>query len=147
MRRPRILFLLTDGARARFVERSAETGDFVTLSEVDARDRLQTLRAELRASAPGRSLQSGTPQRHTVGALGSLRQTKEAFVEEMADRAAHICREQGFQTMFVAAPARLIGKLRRRAADQVEVVGALEKDLTKTPDAALGKWLDHPIPA
>jgi hypothetical protein len=47
--------------------------------------------------------------------------------------------------MFVAAPARLIGPLRRRVAAQVEVVGALEKDLTKTPDAALGKWLRAPI--
>jgi protein required for attachment to host cells len=145
MRSPRILFLLTDGARARFVERSPETGDFVTISEFDGRDRLQVLRTELRASAPGRSIQSGTPERHAVGPEGSFRQAKEAFVEEMADRAAHVCRDQDFQAMFVAAPARLIGALRRRVASHVEVAGALEKDLTKTPDAALGKWLGAPI--
>ncbi len=145
MRDPRILFLLTDGARARFVERSAQTGAFATISEIDRRDRLEVLRTELRASAPGRSLQSGTPERHAVGREGAFRQAKEAFVEEMADRAAQSCRERGFQAVFIAAPARLIGPLRRRLAAHAKIVGALEKDLTKAPDAALGKWLDHPV--
>lgn len=140
---PKTLFLLTDGARARMVERSPQTGDFNTFSEVDGRDRLETLRTELRASAQGRSVQSGTPERHSVGREGSFRQAKEAFVEEMADRAAQICRERGFQAVFVAAPARLIGPLRRRLAPHAQIVGALEKDLTKAPDAKLGKWLDH----
>jgi protein required for attachment to host cells len=143
MPRPKILFLLTDGARARFVERSRQTGDYVTASEVDRRDRLAVLRAELRASAPGRSLQSGTPERHAIGREGAFRQAKAAFVEEMADRAAKTCREGGFEAVFVAAPARLIGGLRARLSRQARIAGALEKDLTRTPDAALGKWLDH----
>jgi protein required for attachment to host cells len=145
MRAPRILFLLSDGARARFVERSPQTGDFVTISEIDSRDRRGVLRTELRASAPGRSLQSGTPERHAVGREGAFRQAKEAFVEEMADRAAEVCRQHDFQAVFIAAPTRLIGPLRRRLATQVMVAGALQKDLTKAPDAALGRWLDHPV--
>ena len=145
MRPPRTLFLLTDGARARFVERSSQTGDFATVSEVDRRDRLEVLRTELRASAPGRSVQSGTPERHSVGREGAFRQAKQAFVEEMADRAAEVCREREFQAVFIAAPARLIGPLRRRLATQAAVAGALQKDLTKTPDAALGRWLNPPI--
>lgn len=144
MRAPRLLFLLTDGAHARFVERSPQTGDFVTLSEVDRRDRLERLRAELRASPPGRSLQTGTPERHSVGGEGAVRQAKQAFVEEMGDRAAAMCRQRGFQGVFIAAPARLVGPLRRRVATQTTVAGALHKDLTKAPDAALGRWLDHP---
>jgi protein required for attachment to host cells len=143
---PKTLFLLTDGARARLVERSGQTGDFVTFLEIDRRDRLETLRSELRASAPGRSVQSGTPERHAIGREGAFRQAKQAFVEEMADRAADICRERGFQAVFAAAPARLIGPLRRRLASKAKVAGALEKDLTRAPDAALGKWLDHPMP-
>jgi protein required for attachment to host cells len=145
MRAPRILFLLTDGARARFGERSAQTGDFVTLSEVDRRDRLEVLRTELRASPPGRSLQSGTPERHAVGREGAFRQAKEAFVEEMADRAAEVCRRRDFQAVFIAAPARLVGPLRRRLTTQAKVAGALQKDLTKASDATLGRWLDHPV--
>ncbi|MGZ6015511.1 MAG: host attachment protein [Phenylobacterium sp.] len=145
MRAPKILFLLTDGARARFVEQSAQTGDFATLSEVDRRDRLETLRAELRASAPGRSVQSGTPERHSVGREGAFRQAKEAFVAEMADRAAEVCRERDFQAVFIAAPARLVGPLRRHLETQAKIAGALQKDLTKAPDAALGRWLNHPV--
>lgn len=147
MPNPNILFLITDGARARLVERSGRTGDFVTFFEVDRRDRLDVLRSELRASAPGRSVQSGTPERHSVGREVAFRQAKEAFVEEMADRAADACRERGFQAVFAAAPARLIGPLRHRLAGRAEVAGTLEKDLTKTPDAALGKWLNHLIAA
>ena len=145
MRSRRILFLLTDGARARFVERSAQTGDFATLSEVDRRDQLEVLRKELRASASGRSLQSGTPERHTVGRDGAFRQAKQAFVEEMADRAAEVLRRRDFQAVFIAAPARLVGPLRRRLASKATVAGAVQKDLTKTPDSALGRWLDHPV--
>ena len=70
MRTRRTLFLLTDGARARFVERSSQTGDFATVVEVDRRDRLGVLRAELRASAPGRSVQrrhvSSTSRKNSV---------------------------------------------------------------------------------
>lgn len=141
----KILFLLTDGARARLVEQSAQTGDFATFLEVDRRGQLETLRGELRASAPGRSLQSGTPERHAVGRETSFRQAKEAFAEEMADRAAQACRERGFEAVFVAAPARLIGPVRRRLASRAQIAGALEKDLTKAPDAALGKWFSHAL--
>lgn len=143
MRSPRILYLLTDGARARFVRRSAKAGDFATFSESDQRPRLATLRAELRASAPGRSLQSGTPERHAIGRDGAIRRAKEAFVEEIADRAAEVCRKRRFSAVFVAAPARLLGPLRERLETQAELAGALRKDLTKAPDATLGRWLDH----
>lgn len=147
MHNSKTLFLLADGARARLVEQSAETGDFVTISEIDARDRLRVLRTELRASLPDRVLQSGTPERHAVGREDFLRQAKEAFIKEVADRAASVCRDRGFQAIFVAAPARLIGPLRRHIATQAKVVGALEKDLTKAPDERLGTWLSHPVGA
>ena len=145
MHAPKILFLLTDGARARFVERSPQTGDFVTLSEVDRRDRLEVLRTELRASPPGRSLQSGTPERHAIGREGAFRQAKEAFVEEMADRAAEVYRQRHFRAVFITAPPRLVGPLLRRLATRATVAGALQKDLTKVSDAALGQWLNHPV--
>jgi hypothetical protein len=57
MAAPKILFLLADGARARFVERSPETGRFVTVREIDGRRELQTLRDELRSSQPARAME------------------------------------------------------------------------------------------
>jgi protein required for attachment to host cells len=137
------LYVLADGARARLVERSRETGHFVTFVEIDARERLEQLRRELRASHAVRSRQSGTPQRNTVGREDFTRQSKEAFVTEVADRAVDVARQRGFETIVVAAPARLIGPMRDRLAGRAQVSGVLERDLTKSPDAALPKWLDH----
>jgi len=138
------LFVLADGARARLVERSQATGDFVTFAEIDARDRLRTLRTELRASPAVRNRQSGTPERHGLsGRTDYFRQAKEDFIEEVAARAAQVARVRGFQDVVVAAPARLIEPLRKGLARTAHIRGSLERDLTKAPDAALPKWLDQ----
>lgn len=138
----RLLFLLTDGGRARFVERSPRTGHFVTIEEVDATAQLKALRDELRASPPGRSISSTSPRRANVGPEDYLRPAKEAFVGEVADRAAEMCAGGKFTGIVVAAPVRLIGTLKRRLEGRVAVAGAVRKDLTKEPNSALGAWLN-----
>lgn len=143
MPNPKTLFVLADGARARLVERSHDTGDFVTFVEIDARDRLRTLRTELRAGLPGRTQQSGTPERHAVGREDYIRLAKQAFIEQVAERAADVAEARGFQDVVVAAPARLIEPLRKGLARRAHIAGSLERDLTKAPDEALPKWLDH----
>ena len=143
-----MLYVLADGAHARLVERSRETGDFVTFAEMDGQGRLKDLRRELRANSGFASQQSGTPQRHDVHGADYERQAKEAFVQEVADRAAEIAKDKGYAGVFVAAPGRLLEPLRSRLAHQkAHVAGALERDLTKAPDATLPKWLDHVLPA
>lgn len=139
----KFLYLIADGARARFVRRSPETGDFVTFTEIDGRDRLRVLRGELRSSLPDRSFQSGTPERHAVGREDYFRQAKEAFALEIADRAADVCLRDRYEGVVIAAPARLIGALRAQVAERAPIAGAIEKDLTKAPDARLPKWFDH----
>lgn len=141
MRHPKILYLLADGARARFVERSPQTEHFVTISEIDARDRLETLRHELRGSPPVANRQSGTPQRHAVGPDSFVRDAKEAFAAEVADRAAEICRKGEYLSIFIAAPSRLTGPIQQRLEGKAAVSGVLEKDLTKSPDETLETWL------
>ena len=91
-RAPKLLFLLTDGGRARLLERSPENGHFVTLEELDGAAALRTLRRELRGSPPGRAMASTSPQRSAVGPEDYLRPAKEAFIGEVADRAADVCR-------------------------------------------------------
>lgn len=139
----KLLYLIADGARARLVRRSPETGDFVTLSEIDGRDRLRVLRGELRRGSPGRSFQSGTPERHAVGREDYFRQAKEAFAAEIAEQAADVCRQDSYEGVVIAAPARLIGALKEQVAGRATVAGAVEKDLTKAPDARLPQWFDH----
>ena len=143
MPKTKLLYLIADGARARFVRRSPETGDFVTFTEIDGRDRLRVLRGELRSSPPDRSFQSGTPERHTVGREDYFRQAKEAFASEIAQQAAEVCRRDSYTGVVIAAPARLIGGLKTQVAEHAPVAGAIEKDLTKAPDHSLPKWFDH----
>ena len=143
----RVLFVLADGARARFVEQSAKSGDFVTLDEIDGREDLRQLRRELRASHPVRTHDSTTPRSHAVGREDYFRQAKETFTARVAEMAGAFLRERGFDEVFVAAPARLIGPLRDQLSEQVSVVGTLERDLTKTPDKALSRWLASALSA
>jgi protein required for attachment to host cells len=138
---PKVLFVLADGARARFVERSPETGHFVTVQELDSRHRLQSLRSELRASQPARTMEQHYPGGHAVNQQDFLRTAKEAFVAEVADRAAAMLEKRSYQGVFVAAPARLIATLREGLAGRAAITGELNRDLTKAPDSELDRWL------
>jgi protein required for attachment to host cells len=138
----RLLFVLTDGGHARLVVRSPTDGHYVTCEEVDGSDRIEAVRAEMRATVPGRTSFSAAPRRSAVGPESYLRAAKEAFVGEVAGRAVAICREEGLAGVVIAAPPRLIGPLQARLQDRVAVAGAIRKDLTRTPNSQLGAWLN-----
>ena len=131
------LFVLADGARARLVERTP-AGRFATFAEVDGRNRLEQLR---RAQLANR--QSGTPVRHSLGRSDYVRRAKAAFVEAVADEAVRALATRGFEAVVLAAPARLIGPLRERLAERAQVSVAISRDLTKSPDRELPRWLDR----
>ncbi len=138
---PRVLFLLADGARARFVERSPETGAFVTVQEIDSRHKLRTLRNELRASQPARTMDQNHLGGHAVNQQDFLRQAKEDFAAEVAEKAASMLEKRAYEGVFLAAPGRLIGILRRGLTGKAAITGEINRDLTKTPDAELARWL------
>ena len=135
------LFILADGAHARFVVREPKTRSFVVLKEVDGSGRLKGLRRDLRGSPPARSQESSSPSRHSVGREDHFRQAKEeAFVADVADLALEF-ENEARDGVVIVAPARLLGPLRRRLEKRMRVVGALSKDLVKTPESELGEWL------
>lgn len=136
-----LLFLLTDGGRARFVEQSPDTGDFVTIEALDQTARLRQLREELRTSHLARTFSSTSPRRSAVGREDYERAAKEAFMAEMADRTAELLQERGGRGVFLAAPSRLIGVLSECLGRKAAIAGTLNKDLTKVPDHDLGAWL------
>lgn len=140
----RLLYLLTDGGRARLVRRSPGNGQYVTVDTIDGEARLRTLREELLASPPDRTFSRGSPRSSTVGGADFYRPAKEAFMAEVADRAIDFARREQLEGVFLAAPARLIGPLKARLDEQVSVAGAIRKDLTKAPDHELGAWLNQP---
>lgn len=146
--RPKLLYVLADGARARFVERRVEPRSFATIDEIDARDDLRDLRRELRASPPARSFESGSPGlRHSVGKDDYVRDAKTAFVSTVAERATALLHDRAYEGVVVAAPDRLLGPLRRLIENTGAQTVAINRDLTKTPDAALGDWLETAGPS
>lgn len=143
----KLLYVLADGARARMVEHRSEAHRYTTIDEIDARDGLRQLRRELRGSPQARNQQSGSPGlHHTVGRGGYVDEAKQAFVRQVAERVSMLLRDRGYRGVVLAAPDRLLGPLRERLQEAgAETRGAINRDLTKTPDIALAAWLDTPL--
>jgi protein required for attachment to host cells len=137
----KLLYVVTDGGRARFVEQSPETGDFRTIETLDHMPELRQLREELLASPPPRAFESASPLRHGMGPEGHVRRSKEAFMAEVAGRAAETAGRLGLEGVVLAAPSRLMGALRDALAKGIVIAGTLDKDLTKVPDHELAAWL------
>lgn len=142
----KLLFILTDGGRARLVRRSPATGHFESLEEIEGLLDLETARKKVRARTLPRTQSGASPQRVSIGREDPLRAAKERFLDRVADHAATLCREADFSGAFIAAPPRLISPLRTRLQERVPLAGALAKDLTKTPINRLDEWLGGVIP-
>lgn len=138
----KLLFVLADGGRVRFVERSPSNGHFVTFEEIDRTAALSQLRTELRSSPLARTHASASPRRSAVGRHDYIRPAKEAFMADVAERAVVLVRERRLDGIFLAAPPQLIGPLRACFDGAAPVAGAIRKDLTKAPDHELGAWLN-----
>jgi hypothetical protein len=141
MRQPKTLYVLADGGRARLVERSPDTGDFVTFEEMAGEHPPRI------ADTRPRSFQSGTSERHAIGREDDSRIAKEAFMTDVAERVAQVCAARGVEKVWIAAPSRLVGPLQERLARNALESIVVTRDLTKTPDSALGRWLDHLPPS
>lgn len=138
----KLLFVLADGGRVRFVVRSQSNGHFVTIEEIDRTAALSQLRSELRASPPARSHASASPRRSAVGKEDYIRPAKAAFMAEVAQRAVALVRDRKLDGVFLAAPPQLIGPLRVSLDGAAPLAGAIRKDLTKVQDHDLGAWLN-----
>jgi protein required for attachment to host cells len=124
------------------VERSAETGQFVTVQELDGSGRLAATRAWVKSHPPGRSVESGGTLHHDVGKEDPYRQTKAEFAAEVAAALARRVITHGRDGVVLVAPARILGELRKHLDPGAKVLNTLAKDLGKTPDHELHEWLD-----
>ena len=135
MRSPRkILFVLADGGRARLVEQSADTGAYVTLTEMAApRPRRSGVKvAVFQSFGHGRSTTEPSPD--------APARSDAAFLKDVGRLAVETATETGCEGVVLVAPARLMSSL-RRSVKGATVIGELAKDLTKTPNYELGEWL------
>lgn len=134
------LYVLADGGRARLVERVPETGAFDTVQEIDGLDRLDALREAVRADPAARVGPSGGPSSDTTGNEDPYRQAKADFAVEVAGAAVRAARARGCDGLILVAPTRILAVL-KDAVGPTTVFDSLDKDLTKTPDADLERWL------
>jgi protein required for attachment to host cells len=141
-----LLFVLTDGGRARFVRKSDTTDHFETIDELKGLKDLESVRERVRSRTLARTQSSASPRRSAIGREDPVRAAKETFLDRVAARAAATCRREHLSGVFIAAPARLIGPLEARLRDKTSLAGTLSKDLTKTPIERLGQWIGD-IPA
>jgi protein required for attachment to host cells len=139
--RSKLLYVLADGAHARFIEQSPETHAFVTVHRMDGSQRLEILRAEQRDEQVGRSFESGSAARHGVGREDAYRRAKEAFAADVAKTLRELLSRTSHQGVVLVGPPRLLKVLRAGIGPADRVVAELGKDLTKTPDHELGEWL------
>jgi protein required for attachment to host cells len=137
----KLIYLLADGAHARFVERSRETGAFVTVQRLSGTGRLAQVRAEQRDEAPGRSFESATQGSHAVGREDAYRRAKEAFAAHVAAEFNGFLAAEKIEGVVLVAPRRLLAILRGKLSAHTLVVAELPKDLIKTPDHRLAEWL------
>lgn len=136
MIRPRkILFVITDGGHARFVDYGAETESFVTIGNMDLNHALQSplLGDVLTVHSEG--------DQHIRGSEAHVREVHEAFAHAVSKSARTLASKGDFSEVFIAAPARLLGLIRDDLAKQFQIAGTASKDLTKVGDHDLAKWL------
>jgi protein required for attachment to host cells len=130
-------FVIADGGRARWVQRSESADDFVTIREL-------TVSAASRGEPGGVVFSGAGGQRFNIGEKDdAVQQRKLRFAEEVAQAINADAATGGVERLAVVAPARMLGAIRKRlcAEASARLVRTLSKDLTKTPDHELGAWL------
>ena len=122
----KIHFVIADGAHARWVLWTAEGNDFKTVREHKAGHRPHDVVA-------GNGLEASEAPLH-AGA---------AFTQELADDINAQAVHNHLEKLAIVAPARTLSAVTDHLghAAKGKLVRTLAKDLVKTPDHELGKWL------
>jgi protein required for attachment to host cells len=137
----KLIYLLADGAHARFVQRSPATGAFVTVRSMLGERELRQVRDEQRDEPAGRSFESASAARHGVGREDVYRRAKEAFARKAAGALDEVLAEHPAEGVVLVAPRRLLGALRMGVPPGTRIAAEIGKDLTKARDHDLAAWL------
>lgn len=126
-RTPKLLFLIVDGVRARFVRQEPGAERFSTIREIEGQA------PDKRPKVEPAAWPSPNPED------GFNRKT-DPFAAEVADLAASLSPD-GEDGVALVAPGRMVPALRRHLHGRLQVAAVLPRDLTRTPDEELGQWL------
>lgn len=134
MHNPRILYLLLDGGRARFVRRE-EHGHFAVF-ETHESDTIHDKSHELGRSKPSRVQESASDRRSASEPHSDPHDKAEGvFVDRMLARLPAVMDDGRFDLLFIAAPASLHAQIRKSLTPSLlpKLKALLGKDLTRTP--------------
>ncbi len=139
MARPLTLWIvIADGEHARFVQPDADNV-LRTLNSLDSTSAHLRSR-DIGTDRPGRSFESSGGAHHGVGQRHDLHaMEKDRFVRLVGEQINAAARRDELDELLLIAPPRALSELREAldASAQAKLVGALEKDLVKTPDHEL----------
>jgi len=139
MRHPKVWYAVTDGGRARILEKQSAKEPFSLQHELLS-STLHTPSRNLGTERPGRSHESASTTRHAMQPRSDPHQNgKDAFVRKVAQKLNEASGRGEFDLLVLAAPPYALRVLNKTldTATQDKIAGRLQKDLTKLPLDAL----------
>lgn len=149
MKHPRTWYVITDGGRARIVQKRDALDAFDTHREFVSAD-IHRHTHELGMERPGRTHESASSAHHALQPREDLhRADKRNFVYEVARALNEANARDEFDRLILVAPAHALGELHHAldAPTQRKIAAQLQKDLTNVPNADLAKHLSDLIDA
>jgi hypothetical protein len=123
MRTPKVLYILADGGRARFIDRD-DAGDFRTLREIEDRP-------------PANIEEIGRAMRHAIAPhLDVQAKAERAFLACLADEMNANSEFDAYDLLVIAAPSRLMSHFRNCLSGMLlqKLQTCLNRELTHIPD-------------
>ncbi|MGE0096438.1 MAG: host attachment protein [Alphaproteobacteria bacterium] len=143
MKHQKTWYVIADGGRARFVVRHEEKNAFDTIKEIVSPD-LHSPSHELGSERPGRTHESANAARHAIQPRTDPHtKEKHAFAAYIGSEVNQACGRKEFQRLVLIAPGHVLHDI-KEALDETarrKVVGQLQKDLTRVPNADLPEHL------
>lgn len=141
MKHPRTWYVVTDGGRARILQKRDAQDAFDTIRDVVSPD-IHRHTHELGTERPGRGRESANSARHAQQPREDLhRAEKRNFVYEVAASLNEANTRDDFDRLILVAPAHALRELDQALDEptQRKIAARLQKDLTNVPDADLAK--------
>ena len=142
MRMPKTLYLIADGGRVRYVERTGP-GHFNTFRKFVSAH-IHEKASELLRDHPARVQESATTTRHGIERKINPRdKIEQKFIQEVAADLRDDKTIGGFDNVVIVAPPKLLSVLRESLPQAFvsKLVDSIDKDLTKIPDGDLYRHL------
>jgi len=142
MRVPKTLYIVADGGRVRYVERTGP-GHFMTIRKFVSAH-IHEKSSALTRDKPARVHESAAAARHAIAARLDPRDKVEcAFIQSIADDLREDNTLGDYDSLVIVAPARLQKVFRSSlpSALAAKLVKSIDKDLTRVSDGDLFRHL------